>query len=35
MAQPFLHATSAVGGDIKVATVIDSWGNAVRLIEGA
>lgn len=30
-----LHQVSDVGGDIKVATVIDPWGNAVGLIEGA
>ena len=30
-----LHDTSNVGGGIKVATVIDPWGNAVGLIEGA
>jgi predicted enzyme related to lactoylglutathione lyase len=30
-----LHAVSDVGGGIKVATVIDPWGNAVGLIEGA
>jgi predicted enzyme related to lactoylglutathione lyase len=30
-----LYNTSDVGGGIKVATVIDPWGNAVGLIEGA
>ena len=30
-----LHKVSDVGGGIKVATVIDPWGNAVGLIEGA
>ncbi len=30
-----LYDTSDVGGGIKVATVIDPWGNAVGLIEGA
>ena len=30
-----LYAVSDVGGGIKVATVIDPWGNAVGLIEGA
>lgn len=30
-----LYETSDVGGGIKVATVIDPWGNAVGLIEGA
>lgn len=30
-----LHPTADVGGGIKVATVIDPWGNAVGLIEGA
>ena len=30
-----LHPVSEVGGGIKVATVIDPWGNAVGLIEGA
>ena len=30
-----LYDTSNVGGSIKVATVIDPWGNAVGLIEGA
>ena len=30
-----LHKVSEVGGGIKVATVIDPWGNAVGLIEGA
>ncbi len=30
-----LHQVSDVGGGIKVATVIDPWGNAVGLIEGA
>jgi catechol 2,3-dioxygenase-like lactoylglutathione lyase family enzyme len=30
-----LHPVAAVGGGIKVATVIDPWGNAVGLIEGA
>jgi predicted enzyme related to lactoylglutathione lyase len=30
-----LHTVSEVGGGIKVATVIDPWGNAVGLIEGA
>ena len=30
-----LEDTSDVGGGLKVATVIDPWGNAVGLIEGA
>lgn len=30
-----LHETSDVGGGIKVATVLDPWGNAVGLIEEA
>jgi len=30
-----LYPVSDVGGGIKVATVIDPWGNAVGLIEGA
>lgn len=30
-----LHPVAEVGGGIKVATVIDPWGNAVGLIEGA
>lgn len=30
-----LYKVSDVGGGIKVATVIDPWGNAVGLIEGA
>ena len=30
-----LYAAADVGGGIKVATVIDPWGNAVGLIEGA
>jgi predicted enzyme related to lactoylglutathione lyase len=30
-----LYKVSEVGGGIKVATVIDPWGNAVGLIEGA
>jgi predicted enzyme related to lactoylglutathione lyase len=30
-----LHQVSDVGSGIKVATVIDPWGNAVGLIEGA
>jgi predicted enzyme related to lactoylglutathione lyase len=30
-----LYNVSDVGGGIKVATVIDPWGNAVGLIEGA
>lgn len=30
-----LYDTSDVGGGIKVATVVDPWGNAVGLIEGA
>ena len=30
-----LYQVSDVGGGIKVATVIDPWGNAVGLIEGA
>ena len=30
-----LYDVSEVGGGIKVATVIDPWGNAVGLIEGA
>lgn len=30
-----LHPVSDVGGGIKVVTVIDPWGNAVGLIEGA
>jgi predicted enzyme related to lactoylglutathione lyase len=30
-----LYEISDVGGGIKVATVIDPWGNAVGLIEGA
>ena len=29
-----LYAVADVGGGIKVATVIDPWGNAVGLIEG-
>ena len=29
-----LYDTSDVGGGIKVATVLDPWGNAVGLIEG-
>ena len=30
-----LYAIADVGGEIKVAMVIDPWGNAVGLIEGA
>lgn len=30
-----LHPVAEVGGGIKVATLIDPWGNAVGLIEGA
>ena len=30
-----LYAVADVGGGIKVATVIDPWGNAVGLIEEA
>lgn len=30
-----LQAVNGVGGGIKVATIIDPWGNAVGLIEGA
>ncbi len=30
-----LQDTSEVGGGIKVSTVLDPWGNAVGLIEGA
>jgi predicted enzyme related to lactoylglutathione lyase len=30
-----LYSVSDVGGGIKVATVIDPWGNALGLIEGA
>jgi lactoylglutathione lyase len=30
-----LYAVADIGGGIKVATVIDPWGNAVGLIEGA
>ncbi len=30
-----LYKAADVGGGIKVATVIDPWGNAVGLIEGA
>ncbi len=30
-----LYKVNDVGGGIKVATVIDPWGNAVGLIEGA
>ena len=30
-----LHKTSDVGGGIKVATLLDPWGNAVGLIEEA
>ena len=30
-----LYKVADVGGGIKVATVIDPWGNAVGLIEGA
>jgi lactoylglutathione lyase len=30
-----LEPVTNVGGDIKAATVIDPWGNAVGLIEGA
>jgi len=30
-----LYAPSDVGGGINLATVIDPWGNAVGLIEGA
>lgn len=30
-----LYDTAEVGGGIKVATLIDPWGNAVGLIEGA
>lgn len=30
-----LYPVNDVGGGIKVATVIDPWGNAVGLIEGA
>ena len=30
-----LYKVSDVGGGIKAATVIDPWGNAVGLIEGA
>jgi predicted enzyme related to lactoylglutathione lyase len=30
-----LYKVSDVGGGIKVATVVDPWGNAVGLIEGA
>jgi predicted enzyme related to lactoylglutathione lyase len=30
-----LADTSEVGGGIKVATVLDPWGNAIGLIEGA
>ena len=30
-----LYPVSDVGGGIKVATVLDPWGNAVGLIEGA
>ena len=30
-----LQKVENVGGDIKAATVIDPWGNAVGLIEGA
>ena len=30
-----LYAVADVGGGIKVATVVDPWGNGVGLIEGA
>lgn len=30
-----LYKVAEVGGGIKVATIIDPWGNAVGLIEGA
>lgn len=35
MGATILHKVSDVGGGIKVATVIDPWGNAVGLIKGA